>query len=213
MPNTTPLLYKIKLLLMFLMAYSLFYVYPNFSSTGSAVTLNLNWIDLNVPFMPWTFIVYTSDYYFFAVVILMLKDKSAFKSFARLMFGTLIVCGMFFIFYPTTYPRPHYPEVENSLLNFLMKLVGSADTPNNCFPSMHVALTCSATWSIRSLGKKHLWFFSIWTFLVILSTLTTKQHYLVDIFGGLAVSLFVCSLEKHFCKALIVEKNVEKLAL
>lgn len=198
--------YKLKLFMLFSVAYMILYVFPNFHPLWPAAVLPFTWIDQNVPFMPWTFGIYTSDYTIFFFVIMLIKDKAKFNSFARLLFATLFICGMFFLFFPTTYPRPVYPTLENSTLNFLMYLVGAADTPNNCFPSMHVALTCSATWGIRHKGPKYFWFFGIWSFLIILSTLTTKQHYFVDIVGGLAVSFFVGLSEHYFFQTGALQK-------
>ena len=106
-----------------------------------------------------------------------------------------IIIAFFFLFFPTTYPRPVYPEVANAFVAFLMNLVRTGDTPNNCFPSMHVALTIGATASIRHRGKGFFLFFGTWTLLIILSTLTTKQHYLMDICGGATVASLLIYLD------------------
>jgi membrane-associated phospholipid phosphatase len=37
--------------------------------------------------------------------------------------------------------------------------------------------------------------FWLWTLTIYVSTLTTKQHYFLDILGGLAVMLIIASLE------------------
>jgi membrane-associated phospholipid phosphatase len=90
-----------------------------------------------------------------------------------------------------------------------MDFVYIADTPNNCFPSMHVALTSVSTWSLRGYAPRYFKLFMLWTLAIILSTLTTKQHYFVDILGGLGVLVVVVALEKkgffqylnHFSKS------------
>jgi membrane-associated phospholipid phosphatase len=74
-------------------------------------------------------------------------------------------------------------------------LVYIADSPNICFPSMLVALTSVAAWNLRNRSNRLFTVFVIWTLAVIASTLTTKQHYLADIVGGLSVVAVVIIAE------------------
>lgn len=180
---------------LFMVAYGIFYVFPNMYAPWQPMRLPLLWIDETIEFIPWTFVIYTSDYLLIALAILLINDSGKFYSFARMMFATLMFCGVFFLFFPTTYPRPIYPDVTNSFVAAAMGLIDIADTPNNCFPSMHVALTAITTWAVRHKGKPVLFFFLVWTLAVIVSTLTTKQHYFVDILGGLSVTFMIASTE------------------
>jgi membrane-associated phospholipid phosphatase len=102
---------------------------------------------------------------------------------------------LFFLFFPTAYPRPLYPEVDNILVAGAMKFIAVADNPNNCFPSMHIALTGVSSWAIRFLSRRLHLLFWLWTLTIYVSTLTTKQHYFLDILGGIAVMLIIASLE------------------
>lgn len=181
-----PFLYKLKMFVIFAAAYLLCYVYPNFFG-ASAVELPLWGIDRAIPFVPWTFIFYTSDYILILIAILTIHDMDRFNSYARMCFYVIFMAGIVFYFFPTTYPRPEYPPVDNWLVAAAMGLVGAADTPRNCFPSMHVALTSAATWGMRYKGRGVFTVFVIWSVAIFVSTLTTKQHYFVDILGGLAV--------------------------
>ena len=68
------------------------------------------------------------------------------------------------------------------------RLVYGADVPTNWFPSLHVALAALAAAGLAAHGR--------WTgigavvgaLLTAASTLTTKQHYVVDAVGGLVVA-------------------------
>lgn len=186
---------KLNILLVYAVAYLLLYVFPNFYTGFSPVMLPLLPIDRAVPFVPWTFAIYVSDYFFALVAILIINDRMRFYSYARVAFLTLLFCGLFFIFFPTTYPRPVYPQVDNPILAAMMALVGNYDTPNNCFPSHHVSITGLTVFSLRYLPWRHLAFFSVWAIAIFVSTLTTKQHYFVDIIGGLGVTALVAFLE------------------
>lgn len=186
--------YKILCFLLFGAAYCLFYLWPNFWPLFPPAFLPLSSIDLAVPFLPWTFLIYVSDYLVFVIAIYML-DLEGFNAFSRKMFLTLLICGGFFIFFPTAYPRPVYPENQPLLIHLVMNLVGVADSPLNCFPSMHVALTTVAAWSVRCLGRKTFIAFCVWAVAIFISTLTTKQHYLADIGGGLSVAVVATMLD------------------
>jgi len=187
--------YKLALFALFAAFYWVFYIYPNFHPKWPPQPLPLLWIDYAVPLIPWTFLIYISDYLLFASVLFLLTDLESFNSYARMVFATLMICGIFFIFLPTTYPRPPYPHSDSAIVSMVMNLISTADTPNNCFPSMHVAQTGIATWAVRRLGWKTFSSFGFWAVAIFISTLTTKQHYFVDILGGLSVMITVASLE------------------
>lgn len=196
----TSVSWKFKLLMLgwFSLAYLFFYIYPNFHPSFQPYYLPLWKVDHVVPFLPWTFIVYLSDYVLIACVIALINDMPRFRSFARVCFLTLIMCGTFFLFFPTRYPRPHYPEIDNALISALMALVKHLDTPNNCFPSMHVAITGTATWCLRFKGPKLFSIYALWAIAIFVSTMTTKQHYFVDILGGVAIVASVALIEWFF---------------
>jgi len=205
--KTCSLGYRLGILALFMSAYGLLYVIPNFFFNVPPQELPLLWIDRIVPLIPWTFLIYTSDYFVFLVVIFLLSEKEKFNSFTRMMFGVLLICGAFFYGFPTTYPRPEYPTETHWLLGAVMQFVALADSPRNCFPSMHVGLTAVATWSLRHLGFRTLSIFSLWSFAIFASTLTTKQHYFLDILGGLMVMTVIATLEKFLFSRTIVERQ------
>lgn len=186
--------YKIFLFAVYAVAYSILYLLPNLRPPIAPSMLPLSALDHWVPFLPWTFAIYVSDYIMILSVILLITQVDEFNSFARQVFGVLLFCGVIFLFFPTTYPRPVYPEVANPLVSFAMNLVGTFDTPNNCFPSHHVAVTSIGAWCVRN-RPRLLKLYSFWAVAIFLSTLTTKQHYAVDILGGLGVAAVVVILE------------------
>jgi membrane-associated phospholipid phosphatase len=187
---------KVTLLAWFMLGYMVFYIFPNFYASWRPVQLPLTVVDRRVPLVPWSFLIYTSDYLLISLTILMINSKVSFFSFSRMMFSALVLCGLCFLFFPTTYPRPIYPTVEQTWIQLVMDFVDVADSPNNCFPSMHVALTSIAAWNLRNKPTPIFVLFLIWTLAVIVSTLTTKQHYFVDIIGGLTVVVMTAVLEK-----------------
>ncbi|NBT58010.1 phosphatase PAP2 family protein [bacterium] len=199
--------YRLGILAVFMVAYSVLYVIPNFFLSTPPQQLPVLWIDEAIPLIPWTFLIYTSDYFVFAIALFLLSNKQQFDSFTRMMFGVLFVCGMFFYTFPTTYPRPDYPTDTHTLIGAVMQFIALADSPRNCFPSMHVGLTAIATWSLRHFGMRTVLLFGFWSLAIFISTLTTKQHYFLDILGGLSVMSFVAWLETRFFTRPIVERQ------
>lgn len=187
---------KLKIFIWFAAAYSVLYIIPNFSSTNRSVELPLTPWDLAIPFLPWTFLIYTSDYLFIFFAIVTIRNAQEFKQFSRMMFLALIIGGGFFWFFPTSYPRPTGTETSSPWIQALIHFVYTADSPKNCFPSMHVAFTTLSAYSLRRSTKIRQVFYSLWCLAIIVSTLTTKQHYLSDVVGGLGVVLLVIVLEK-----------------
>ncbi len=186
---------KLKYLLLFSLAYCFFYLWPNFFPVFTPHFLPLTFIDIAIPFLPWTFTIYLSDYLLACSVIALQKEKEKYLSLVRMSFAALFICGTIFIVFPTCYPRPEYPTNEPWFIQFLMSLIANGDTPNNCFPSMHVTMTGVCAWSIRDKGLKWNIIYWIWSLAIFFTTLTTKQHYLFDVMGGIAVIVLVIFIE------------------
>ncbi len=207
MGSNFPAKIKIKLLGLFIVAYGFFYIFPNLYARWEPATLPMTWLDNSIPLIPFTFLIYTSDYLLILFAIILIKNSDDFRSFSRMMFATLFTCGLFFIFFPTTYPRPTYPIVNNTFIKAAMEFIYVGDSPNNCLPSLHVALTSVSAWSLRRGSKKVLGFFVLWTLAIIISTLTTKQHYFIDVIGGLLVLVAVVMVEKWFVNHFTVKHS------
>lgn len=158
--------------------------------------------DMAIPFLPWTVLIYAGAFvYWFIATILILRGskENAFRFLCSHCIGLLIAL-LFFLFLPTTNTRP---EVQNGgLWNFGMKLVYALDTPVNLFPSLHCELSWLCYLALKKVpgfprsGKVLACVFSL---LVFVSTLTTKQHILIDVLGGWLIAEIVfrlCGNEK-----------------
>jgi membrane-associated phospholipid phosphatase len=194
--------YKFFMLVAYIVAYVVFYTWPNSFPLFTPKLLPLSPIDEAIPFVPWTFAIYLSDYVLALFVICSIREKDRFLSFSRMAFGVLIVCGIVFMLFPTAYPRPEYPSDVGPLIRFFMNVVSSLDQPTNCFPSHHVAAAMVATWNIRYRGSKVTMAVMFWSLLIFVSTLTTKQHYFVDILGGVIVAALVIYLDPKVIRVL-----------
>lgn len=88
-----------------------------------------------------------------------------------------------FVLYPTVGPRP--PRLPGDGFSaWTLRLIYSSDHRYNCLPSLHVAQCFLAAFACgrvhRGVGAVAL----AWAFFVGLSTVYTKQHYVMDVVAG-----------------------------
>jgi membrane-associated phospholipid phosphatase len=100
--------------------------------------------------------------------------------------AVVTMSGAVFLIYPTTILRP--PIVGGGVSADLLRLVRALDPPNNCFPSLHVGLAFLCSMLLMRASRRTGTIVLLWAALVAVSTLTTKQHYFLDVVGGLFVA-------------------------
>lgn len=148
-------------------------------------TINFILGEEKIPFIPWTFLIYLSVFFQEVIVIKMMPKKMVLKAIPYVA-SILFVSLVFFILIPIEYPRELYPADGH-----LIKYFRFIDSPGNCFPSLHVSVVLFLTGCFQLVSKSKIkkilmW---IWAIAIVFSVLTTKQHYLIDIFGGVMVVL------------------------
>ena len=147
-------------------------------------------LDSAVPLLPWTVAVYVGAFPFWAanyVLALRQGEDRGFRLLAADFLGKVVCLGLFLLL-PTATVRPEIPS--EALLGRCLALVYALDTPDALFPSLH----CFNSWlcwtGIRGQKGVPAWYraFSLlFALAVAVSTLTTKQHVLVDAIAGLAL--------------------------
>ncbi|MEK9158807.1 MAG: phosphatase PAP2 family protein [Patescibacteria group bacterium] len=145
--------------------------------------LPLIWGEQYIPFTGWTTYIYLSLFFYGLAAMYALPAERFGRTY--LAIGAIEILHLvIFVLYPTTYPRPA-GDTSYPLFEFLKFF----DSPTNCFPSLHVAIPIFLALAIWRGGKKIGILFLFWAILLALSTLTTKQHYLLDVFGGILTAL------------------------
>lgn len=194
---TLPLfIHKNNRLLMALMcgvAFFFGYSIPNHYHLFAPRQLPLTSLDLAIPFAPWTIFVYVSEYFLFVSAYFIFREELTRNKYIWSYFGVLALGAVFFIFLPTTYPRANFP-LPTDIHPFTYRVFAAlreADDPSNCFPSMHVACCFLTAFAFLQPGesRRNFWIYFVWAVLIALSTLPTKQHYVTDVMGGLALSV------------------------
>ncbi|WP_310605328.1 phosphatase PAP2 family protein [Anaerosporobacter sp.] len=155
--------------------------------------------DRGVPVISWFSLIYFGCYLFWIVNFILLTriSKEHFYQTVCAIYLSYIICAIIFIALPTTNVRPEV--MGNSIGDILLRAIYAMDTPENLFPSIH----CSVSWFcyIAVRGKKEIpkayqIFSLVFAILVVISTQVTKQHYYVDIIGGIALAEFCCWIVK-----------------
>lgn len=149
-----------------------------------------------IPFLTWTVWPYLILLLLTYLLVLIQKRELFHCSMLALLMGTLLN-AVWWIVLPVTYPRPPMPAGEG-LTIALYQWLCRIDSPANCFPSAHITLPAIA---FHAMLKQHprLRGLMVSLFaLLSLTILTTKQHYLVDLFGGL-VTAWISSRLSTYC--------------
>jgi membrane-associated phospholipid phosphatase len=149
-----------------------------------------SWIDFAVPFLPNSLWIYLSEYFFFIAIYLAADDMINFNKYLYSFFVLQVVSCLIFAIWPTTYPRDLFPLPDNlnAVTHYAFSSLRKADSPANCCPSLHVSSVYLSAFIYLD-EKRHLFpLFFIWASAIAASTLTTKQHYLVDVIAGLLMA-------------------------
>jgi membrane-associated phospholipid phosphatase len=165
---------------------------------GSQILMNnkkhydfTSWLDNQVPFVKEWVIIYVVCYLFWAINYILVSREGREHCY-RFVFADILsrlICGIFFLVLPTTNIRP--TVTGNGLTSWLMSFIYAIDTPTNLFPSIHCLVSWFCFIGIRGSKKIPLWykvFSCIFAILVFASTQFTKQHYLIDIAGGIIIA-------------------------
>ena len=158
-------------------------------------------MDELIPFNPHFIWIYHTIIPVIALTLVyLIKRKDLFLSSIVAFLLATAVLFFFYIFFPSFYPRDAF--VDNSTISgVLVEATRRIDGAQNTFPSSHVTFSWLITFfiSISACAKKNKWIYKgyfIWAILISLSTLTLKQHFIVDVVSGIILALLCYLLSK-----------------
>lgn len=157
-------------------------------------------VDQMIPFLPQSILIYLGCYIFWIVnyILIARQDKkSAYAFFAGDIFSRCI-CFAFYLLLPTTNTRPVI--TGTGFFDQAMTWLYTIDTADNLFPSIHCLVSWFCYIGIRDRKEIPLWYRRVSCFLAVLvfiSTLTTKQHVIVDVFAGVLLAEICFRIGKH----------------
>ena len=150
-----------------------------------------NSLEERIPFLPWTILIYWGCYLFWIVNYAIGCRREREEAF-RFMSADIVakfVCLICFLVFPTTNVRP---VIEgHSLWEELMRLLYQVDAADNLFPSIHCLTSWLCVIAVRGNQRIPKWYRGLSVLIALsicISTLTTKQHVIVDGIAGVLLA-------------------------
>ena len=150
-------------------------------------------LDAIVPFVPsFIWIYHTLLPVIFLTGLLLFKKKNVFLGFVTAnIFAGVVLC-LFYILFPSFYPREMFVDTA-TVSGWLIEFTRTIDGAHNTFPSGHVTFAWLLVFfaNLSQYVKNHRWIrisYFCWAALISISTLTLKQHYIVDVVSGLVLA-------------------------
>ncbi|MBD65551.1 MAG: hypothetical protein CME62_10110 [Halobacteriovoraceae bacterium] len=162
-------------------------------SIKSAGMLPLSSWESAIPFLPWTIWIYIVFYPLYLIWALYnYQDEVQMnKTLYGFIILTVISC-LIFVLFPITYPRSFFPlPLDNDITTLLFRGMRKLDNPSNCLPSLHVGLCYLFAYGLLTESRKKFIIAIASSTLIAISTLTTKQHYFLDILAGFLLSTLI----------------------
>jgi membrane-associated phospholipid phosphatase len=155
-----------------------------------------SWLDRSIPYVPLMVIPYLSFLVLVPLVVpLMNLRAGSFRRFLTVgaaLIVSQLVLDLGYLLFPSAVLRGE--PAGGGLIGFVVDTLWSADQPFNAFPSGHVAWTTIAIislWRLRGRYPRLAWGLIAWLALVYPATVMLRQHYLIDVYGGILVG-FSC---------------------
>lgn len=162
----------------------------NFTNVEPVNPIDLSfWLDDQIKLVPWTVLIYHSWYPTLYLIMYFLKNDKYDREYIMALFIVKYLCILTFILLPSVVSIRE-EIVPKTFYEKLIMLTYKMDNPYNGFPSSHVACATVAyhyTNNKGFVGK----FFQVQMVLIILATMTTKQHIVADCIGGILYAYVV----------------------
>ena len=147
-------------------------------------------LDGALPFVPWFMFFYILAYVQW-VWNYVYHTRLGREKYYHIITADLIaklLCLVLFLVFPATIVRPELPD--GGFWNGVTRIIYSLDTPTALFPSIHCVeswLCFRAALMVKDAPRWYAPSQLVLTLLVFASTVLVKQHFVVDIFAGVAV--------------------------
>lgn len=157
-------------------------------------------------------IVYGSLYLFLIILPGFVVRQDEHISRTVFAYLTVWISAYFcFLIYPTFAPRPASVPGQGFFV-WALKGLYTADPSYNCFPSIHVAHSFVSAFTCYRVNRKVGVVAAICASLVAISTLFTKQHYVLDVIAGGALAYAAYLIFLRELRAEGVPENDRELA-
>jgi membrane-associated phospholipid phosphatase len=138
---------------------------------------------------------------YFTLIVFMIFRTKIFQSASLAMITALFVSYLFYFFLQTEVIRPTL--IGTDLLTRMIQDVYASDQPFNDFPSLHTSISTILAIHWFQFDRRAGIAASIWTVLIVASTVLVKQHYIADVVSGLLLAFGAATL---FIKLILQRK-------
>lgn len=149
-------------------------------------------LDRIVPLEPAWALVYGSLYLFLIVLpVFVVREQEHIRRTVLAYLMVWITAYVCFLVYPTIAPRGD-EVIGQGFAAWGLRILYSADPPYNCFPSLHVAHSFVSALTCYTVHRRVGLAATLCASLVAVSTLYTKQHYILDVVAGMLLAGVAC---------------------
>ena len=166
------------------------YIYILKHAYFPVTVMPLTAIDRFIPYQPSAWLFYVSLWVYVQLPLCLIDNRRQLVLYGWAAAAVSLIGFAFFVLSPTAVP-PIGDEVAGTLLAGIRRI----DTTGNSCPSLHVAFAVfTAVWIdqfIRKVGASVLFRFInlCWCLGIVYSTLSTKQHVMLDVLAGVPLGL------------------------
>jgi membrane-associated phospholipid phosphatase len=180
--------YRVSMPMVVLVSLVPFYIFIPELTTGRTQHVPELPIDRLIPVQPAWALVYGALYLFLILLpVFVVREEEQIRRTVSAYLLIWMTAYLFFLVYPTVASRPAVVAGEGFSVWGLRSLDG-ADPPHNCFPSLHVAHSFVSALACHRVHRGLGTIAAFCALLVGVSTLYTKQHYVLDVAGGILLA-------------------------
>lgn len=165
------------------------FLLPMYFVIGQATAGDLQYqpfvaLDHAMPSSPAWIFVYASLYFCaFILPLVVVRGDELFTQTMKAFLFVMLASYVGFWFYPTTAPRIERASVDG-FAEWCLQSFYDIDQPYGCFPSLHVAYSFVGALACYRLHRGLGLAATAWAILIGVSTIYTKQHFVVDAIAG-----------------------------
>jgi membrane-associated phospholipid phosphatase len=195
MDDTLSLSFRLSALALTLLGWLALYFFVNRLQVDSSRRIDLGIeLDRKIPYLPIFALAYFSTYVFVIQPFFILPGAQQFYWMLASFVSISVISSLIHVTVPSKIERVEQVTV-GGLSGWMLALFQKTCKPYGNFPSMHVGLSVPVVAANFMVGGPVIGGVMLaWAVLIAVSTLFTKQHYILDVLAGIAGGVMISVL-------------------